>query len=210
MPFRTLNLDNKWAVHLLDSNVSYSNYATACMCPCFEIRDIAKLLISSENTQHAHGISCIALAVASIAVDMPICFCLDITRARVLEDYDVYSENEDSWDPSTSSYDWWPLSWCSFYSLAAMENCCSSLCCGPKIRMSSFPLSFALCLSCIYPICICPISCVLREGAKEKLHIQNESCIETCLKSTCCTPFSLVQVRKTLESFPPSYVNSMQ
>jgi len=114
-----------------------------------------------------------------------------------------YSEHDTEWDPEHSSYDWWPLSWCCFYVMASFENCCSSMCCGPTVRTRDFPLLYALCIAFMYPVCVMPLSCLLREAAKEKLNIQNENALSTCFQSIFCAPCSLVQVRKTLEAGKP-------
>jgi len=115
----------------------------------------------------------------------------------------LFHEDDTEWNPEHSSYDWWPLSWFCFYAMASFENCCSSLCCGPSIRQRDFPVLYALCIACMYPACVMPLSCLLRQAAKDKLNIQHENILSTCFQSICCAPCSLVQVRKTLEYGKP-------
>jgi hypothetical protein len=218
MPFRNINVSpttNEWLVHLFDAKNSYCDYATACMCPCIEINDIARMIIS-ENVSPSHGLSYITSCVTSLVVDIPLCFCCEINRSRIIHELELYSDHQreiededDTWDPHTSSFDWWPISWCWFYTLAAFENCCSTICCGPTIRTSSYPLAYGICISLIYPFCMCPVSFILRQAAKEKLHIRGESCLSTCVQGTCCMPCSFVQVKKTLTYGIPKYVNTM-
>lgn len=132
------------------------------------------------------------------------------------EEDESQERNDDEWDPHKSSYDWWPLSWCWFYSCASFESCCSSLCCGPTVKTANFPLAYGLCLACIYPISICPLACLLRQGVKKKLNIQTENSFSTCFKTIFCLPCSLVQTRmailnqapSTMSHTPPSWLTN--
>lgn len=210
-----------WSTPTLSITTNYFDLLRACICPCVEINDIAHLLVFNPKHPNAnHDISCCAATLTSIIIDIPILFGLQITKSKYIDKFLFPNEDEDDYDqdsfePDYENVDSIPFSWCAFYSMAAFENCCATLCCGPKISHTNFPPIFALCLLAIYPLCICPLSCILRQGAKEKLGINTESIVGTLIRSSICIPCSLVQIRKSLESQsgihygPPPFINHM-
>jgi len=212
-----------WTTDTLAFHTNYFDLCRACVCPCVEINDIAHLLMTTHvaggSRRTNRDVSCCISNLASLLLDIPICFGAIVAKERFIDPI-LLNENEENdhssydepWEPDeNSSPDWWPAQWFAFYSCAAFETCCSAVCCGPKIRHANFPLAYALCLVTFYPVCICPLSCAVRQGAKEKLHIQSESCVSTCARASLCIPCSLIQVRKTLEATqqPPMFYNHM-
>ena len=185
------------------------NYVCASACPCIIMHDIARLLFESKGHNDTH--TCIASCV-SIMVDIPCVFCIGNSRERIVRSVYLDPNNnndgggddeaveEDEWDPENSSFDWWPADWCRFYTMAALESCCSWLCIGPNVSGGNFPLCFSCMAGSIYPCCICPLSCMLRRLAIHKLKIQTEGFLHTCALSTLCTPCSLIQIQEQLQS----------
>ena len=96
---------------------------------------------------------------------------------------------------ATVSADWWPARWCSFYACELFQGTCTGrfcplLCGGNTPRM---PLCFSLLLCGLYPLLVCPMTCVLRRAVvhQRKIH---ESALHTCLATACCLPCSLAQM----------------
>ena len=189
-----------WSKPLL-SFQDTGDYACTAVCPCVVMGNVGRMLTDMEG----HSDTCTAATAGiSLIVDIPCVFFLKSSRDRIQETY--YSdgtqkhEESDEWDPSQSSYDWWPFDWCKFYTCAALENCCSQVCIGPNVKSGSFPMAFTCMAASIYPLCVCPLSFLLRRFTMDRLNIDSESLITTCTVSACCTPCSLVQMREELQS----------
>jgi len=191
-----------WSTSTLSLSTNYCDLCRACLCPCVEINEIAQLLIM-QNSPNS-DMSCCISSIASVLLDIPILFGLQITKKKYIDPFlfentDLAEDDEYVFDIENQNENMVPLNWCAFYSLAACENCCSTICCGPKVSQANFPPIFAICLLTLYPLFICPLSCILRQAAKQKLFIQSESLFGTLIRSSFCIPCSLIQVRKTLE-----------
>ena len=59
--------------------------------------------------------------------------------------------------------------------------------------------TLARCACLIYPLLICPTTCVLRSYAIDRVKIQGEPCYTTALLSTLCWPCVLVQTEDELQ-----------
>lgn len=209
-------MSSDWSTGLLDFRTQTPNYAWAAVCPCLWMENIGHFLIYSKSPS-SHNLSWLASCAASTAVDIPVIFCLNIASHKICREWWFYkaarnpeyyghddvlemdSHIEEQWNPENSSYDWWVFDWCWFYTNAALENCCSTYWCGQNVHTANFPSAFACCVAAFYPVCIYPLAFILRIAAKEKLNIQNETCISSCLKTVMCMPCSLVQIHHSLD-----------
>ena len=196
---------HQWSTSLLQSNEVF-DYAGICICPCMYFDKVYKdIALNNVPRQARHdAIATLTTWILSLFVDLPIIFCLPTLRERTIHffnghDLHELDPDEEEWDPYSSTFDWWPLSWFSFYTSAACEYLCSCICCGPQVHGARFPLCFTCTMALIYPCCTCPLSFLIRETVKRKYKI-DEPCAETCLKSTCCFPCSVKQVSETVES----------
>lgn len=183
------------------------SYVCAAACPCVIMHDITRMLANIE--EHSDSRTCAAACISGM-VDIPCLFCIGNSRERFVnrffnngENYEVEDSRmreEEEWNPENSSFDWWPGDWCRFYTMAAFESCCGWLCIGPNVSGANFPLIFSCMAGCIYPLCVCPISCCLRRLTLNRLQIRDEGMLHTCAVSTMCTPCSLVQMQEELQA----------
>jgi len=195
-----------WSTSLIQYN-EVVEYAGVCVCPCMYFEKIYSNLVM-ENVDRAERNDLASTAVSwiwSFFVDLPVIFCLASSRQRALHamngsDLNELEEGEDEWDPHSSSFDWWPLSWLAFYSTASCEYLCSCLCCGPQVHGARFPMCFTCGMALIYPCCTLPLSFLFRQSVKQRYRIQ-ESCPETLIISAFCMPCSIKQVSETVETF---------
>ena len=211
-------MEKDWSHPLFDLDEAGS-YCCAAACPCVKLAEISTHFIalkkkSSTRSAFTTFLSCL--------IDFPLYFCSRNIGERALnqayyggeDDGNDDNDGEDVWDPHgiETSYDWWPLNWCNFYSLGACESCCADCCIGPKVRSSSFPLLFVCASGCVYPLCVCPLACLLRQKTITEMDIQTESLPCTCAKSLFCTPCPIIQVLEELQSAQqnPHLINSMR
>lgn len=208
-------MQSEWSTGLVNFQQHTPEYAWALACPCLVMENIANSMINGVQGPNAtrYNSSCCISSLISIVLDIPLIFCCSVAQNRTRREWFLLTnpnyrienkenpyniDEDDDWDPSKTSYDWWTLDWCWFYSNAALENCCTTCCCGPRIHMANFPSSFAFLTASIYPLCICPMAYFLRHFAKKKLSITHENELQTCAISACCLPCSLVQMQHSL------------
>jgi len=189
------------------------NYCCAAVFPCIVINDIGRSLLKVESYSDIH--SCAACFLSTF-FDVPLVFGAMNAHKWIAihcfdrQDDDADEFNGDEWNPENSycGPDWWPVDWCRFYTLGACESCCGAICVGPDVHCGRFPLLFSCMLGCIYQICICPMACAVRLLAVERLKIQSESELSSCVKTILCTPCSLTQIKEELKAQKPSAIST--
>ena len=177
------------------------SYVSAAACPCMVMNNIGRTLVDLPG--HNEGHSCAALCI-SVLTDLPCVFGVKSAQERLVDMYWNNNEHEDEEEEgdewkNSESFDWWPIHWCGFYTLGACECCCSDLCIGPNVQSHRFPLLFSCMAAAVYPLCICPLACLMRRMTIDKQEIETEGLLSTCAKTVFCTPCSLVQIEKELD-----------
>lgn len=117
-----------------------------------------------------------------------ICFCVFQSMYNTPPCFDTHAHATCHRDLNDQSEDWWPVSWCCYYCGTGCSEC---LTCNVGGNAPRVPFCFACLVAAVYPICVAPLTCVLRSMAVEQMH-SNEWLVETCAKSVCCMPCTLV------------------
>ena len=171
-------------------------YVCACIFPCIPMNSVRHMIDDSFHWNlHNNDVQTAGGAAVSVCVDIP-CIAgamvfnhhFDRTVGRLLSCRSSNSclccglmgEEDDNEDEEEEEEEggWW-----SHWQNYAQE------------KMSK-TMALAACI--VYPLLICPLSCLLRRQTLNKLEIHNESTAESIEVSCCLWPCSLVQMEDEL------------